>query len=404
LFISNKDGKQLISASLVVEILGSEKDTIINKSYSFKNVIDTSLHDDQNTLVGVISYVVNNGNYKLKVGGVDNFQENHEKFFTENLIVKPYLLSEPSVSNIELATSIKNNGVSKESIFYKNSFEIYPNPAVLYSEKMPVIYFYSELYGLKDTSENKLKLNKMVLNSKGQTVYKKSKKLSNKSNSIVDVGFINMKKLPTDTYTLMLGIASEKADVGKVSSKKFFFYNPSVEDTTNYSKKNISYMDTEFGVLSDEECDAEFDVCMYIATSKDVKQYDQLTDVAAKRKFLYNFWTPKDTNPYTPGNEYRTEFMIRKDFADNKYSYLGKKGWKTDRGRVLMVYGQPDEIDRNPSETGTNPYETWVYQSIEGGVIFIFGDVTSYGNFELLHSTKRGEIVDPNWMRRLSKY
>jgi hypothetical protein len=47
------------------------------------------------------------------------------------------------------------------------------------------------------------------------------------------------------------------------------------------------------------------------------------------------------------------------------------------------------------------PYEIWFYNEIEGGVQFIFGDISGFGNYELLHSTKRGEVNDPDWERRL---
>jgi hypothetical protein len=67
------------------------------------------------------------------------------------------------------------------------------------------------------------------------------------------------------------------------------------------------------------------------------------------------------------------------------------------------MYGEPDEIERFPSELDKKPYEIWHYNSIEGGVIFVFGDVTGFSNFELLHSTKRGELRDDNWMRKIQQ-
>ncbi|GBD89470.1 hypothetical protein BMS3Abin04_00175 [bacterium BMS3Abin04] len=81
---------------------------------------------------------------------------------------------------------------------------------------------------------------------------------------------------------------------------------------------------------------------------------------------------------------------------------MQKKGFKTDRGRVYLEYGPPDQIDRYPNQTGQKPYEVWQYQSIEGGVIFIFADLTGYSDYELLTSTKRGEVRDDNWQRRIA--
>ena len=81
---------------------------------------------------------------------------------------------------------------------------------------------------------------------------------------------------------------------------------------------------------------------------------------------------------------------------------LDKEGWQTDRGRVYMIYGEPSEIERFPNETNTKPYEIWHYNEIEGGVVFIFGDITGFNDYQLLHSTKRGEIRDDYWMRRIA--
>ncbi|MCW8824752.1 MAG: GWxTD domain-containing protein, partial [Ignavibacteriaceae bacterium] len=78
------------------------------------------------------------------------------------------------------------------------------------------------------------------------------------------------------------------------------------------------------------------------------------------------------------------------------------EGWKTDRGRVFLVYGEPSEIDRHPNETDTRPYVIWIYESIEGGVLFVFGDLTGFSDYQLLHSTKRGELRDDSWRRRIA--
>ncbi len=81
---------------------------------------------------------------------------------------------------------------------------------------------------------------------------------------------------------------------------------------------------------------------------------------------------------------------------------MGKEGWKTDRGRVYIMYGEPNEIERYPNQTQTRPYEIWSYYDLEGGVRFVFGDITGFADYQLLHSTKRGELRDQYWERRIS--
>ena len=73
-------------------------------------------------------------------------------------------------------------------------------------------------------------------------------------------------------------------------------------------------------------------------------------------------------------------------------------GWRTDRGRVYIIYGPPDEVERYPYSENMKPYEIWHYYNLQGGVIFVFGDRTGFGSYELLHSTLVGEIKNEEWM------
>ena len=94
--------------------------------------------------------------------------------------------------------------------------------------------------------------------------------------------------------------------------------------------------------------------------------------------------------------------MERVTFVEGRYKTFTKRGVKTDRGRVYLINGEPDEVDYNANDYNTKPYEVWTYHSIEGGVEFIFGDITGYNDYEILHSTKRGELRDDNWQRRIT--
>jgi hypothetical protein len=83
--------------------------------------------------------------------------------------------------------------------------------------------------------------------------------------------------------------------------------------------------------------------------------------------------------------------------ANEKFSRGGKDGWKTDRGRILVTYGPPDDIERYPYTENSKPYSIWKYYQLEGGSDFIFYDRTGFGNYELIHSTYYKELQNPNW-------
>ncbi len=98
-----------------------------------------------------------------------------------------------------------------------------------------------------------------------------------------------------------------------------------------------------------------------------------------KRDSLWGaFWKFYDPTPETDRNELEDEYLARINYAEN---YLG--GWQTDMGRVWLVMGMPDEIDRHPFELEVWAYEIWYYYSINEK--FIFYDTHGVGWYELIY-------------------
>ncbi len=168
-------------------------------------------------------------------------------------------------------------------------------------------------------------------------------------------------------------------------------------------KSDADLLSSEFNVMSEEELNLAFEQSRYIASSDEIKRWNSLPDIESKRVFLFNFWEQRDPNPSTPENERKIEYFERVRKADEMFRGSREKGWRSDRGRVYIIYGEPSEIDRYPNEMDAFPYEIWSYNNIEGGVIFVFGDITGTGQMILIHSTHRGEMHDENWFRRVQK-
>ena len=154
-----------------------------------------------------------------------------------------------------------------------------------------------------------------------------------------------------------------------------------------------------FSAMYDEELDREFQYAKYLALDEEKKMYEQLEGKEGKQKFLFDFWTAVEKGRRDKPPVSRSEYYRRITIANEKYGSFRHEGWATDRGRVVMVYGEPDEIDRHPQTNEQKRYEIWTYFSIENGVIFCFIDRLGTGRIELIHSTKRGEFYDPDWMR-----
>ncbi len=403
LTVIDTDTSDFVQGLLDIEINDSATgNSIVSKHWIVTNEIVDSTSLDK-SLIGLVGFIIDRGSYIINVTGSDASNPINKKFISENIFVRPFLNEETALSDVQLASNIIPNTHNTTSIFYKNTYEVLPLPAGVGGEMQPVVFYYLELYNLQSgTSANDLRLDEIVINSRGQLVNFKSKKINRTVDTRVEVGLVKAHKLPTDTYTLRIDLIDSVANYGVSSSKRFFVYNPSVVTEDTLSTTVSPVLSTTFGAMSEEELDDLFEKSKYIATNPEMNKYKALSTEEAKREFMYNFWKARDENPSDERNESYLNYISRVSESDAKYSAMGKQGWKSDRGRVYIIYGEASEIERHPNETDSRPYEIWKYESLEGGVYFIFGDLTGFNDYQLLHSTKRGEIRDDYWQRRIA--
>jgi hypothetical protein len=71
-------------------------------------------------------------------------------------------------------------------------------------------------------------------------------------------------------------------------------------------------------------------------------------------------------------------------------------GWRTERGRIFIKYGPPDEVLTRVQGGSAKPYEVWKYTRGRGKK-FIFLDLTQFGNYSLIWTDERREPSLPNW-------
>ena len=117
----------------------------------------------------------------------------------------------------------------------------------------------------------------------------------------------------------------------------------------------------------------------YIASKDEQKK---LKEAASKeRAAAYrDFWNKKDPTPSTEKNEAEEEYFGRIDYTNRHFGGL-TPGWKTDRGRVYILYGTPDDIEKHPFEIDQPSSELWYYYS--SGLKFLFVDEHNLGKYEL---------------------
>jgi GWxTD domain-containing protein len=136
----------------------------------------------------------------------------------------------------------------------------------------------------------------------------------------------------------------------------------------------------------------------YLITDEERKAFKKLETDDERERFIEDFWRRRDPDPDTEENEFREEYYERIAYANEHYA-SGIPGWKTDRGRIYITWGKPDEIETHPSggnynresyegggSTSTYPFERWFYRYLAGvgsGIEIEFVDPTGSGEYRI---------------------
>ncbi|HYT83703.1 MAG TPA: GWxTD domain-containing protein [Gemmatimonadales bacterium] len=150
--------------------------------------------------------------------------------------------------------------------------------------------------------------------------------------------------------------------------------------------------------LSESQLDSLYAPLIYVMSEDEHGIYPGLT-LDGKRNFLRKFWTRRDPTPGTPRNEEEERFYAGIAEANRRFREGGSgaiPGWRTDRGRIFLRYGSPDEKLSRPQAGSTAPYEVWKYTKTRARK-FVFYDVTRFGNYALIWTDERREPSRPNW-------
>ncbi len=146
------------------------------------------------------------------------------------------------------------------------------------------------------------------------------------------------------------------------------------------------------------------DEILYISTSEQRNTLKGLQTDEEINLFLDNFWKKLDPTPGTPENELKNEYRKRLEYV--KQNYPDRRSWgRSDQGRVYLLNGPPDQIERNPWES----LEIWIYDRPTrgaefpnvfsnihpAGMKFIFADLSGCGWYRQIYSSETGENIDP---------
>jgi len=394
-----------VTGVLNIKIVENNKDkVVVDRTWEFDSNVGKNHSNSNSNLVGLLRFILPKGKYSCDIKGQDGNDSLKQSINSFDFDIKPLNDDRFTISDLQLASSIKKVSETSDSPFYKNHYEVIPNPGLIFGDQLPVVYLYCEIYGLNNGVESEtLQIEYVLVDSKNQELVSQSKFIPSSVPSMVFVKTINIRKFLNGRHRVIFTVSDTLRKISEQVSKNFYIFNPNLVDTSD-AGVNAIVVASEYFSMSEEEIEEMFAISRYLATDIEINEWERLSNYHDKQVFVYHFWRARDMTPDNPYNEFKEEYLRRAQISNELFYSLNRKGFSTDRGRIYCLYGKPSDIERFPGEFETKPYEIWRYDHIEGGVIFIFADLYGFSDMSLMHSSKLGELRDDDWQREIAAF
>ncbi len=359
----------------------SENDSIIDSlSYSTPiKIPDNELTTKQFRIINIYQFEIPAGNYTVFAIACDPIK-NVCDTAKMNISVANYWKKDYGISGIMLSYTAA--ATTDNSIYNRLGVKMYPNPSGTFDLNSLIAYYYVEVY-LPENVEKTLGISAKILQS--DTLFRKFEpQWQHFAGSGGYIGGFSIAGIPDGYYTL---------DIELIDSSGIISFSHKNFSVAKKPQKLLSTVTPEMG-------ENMRDILYYLLTPEQIHQFDQLSP-PEKMNFWRKFWASKDLTPETPENEFMEQYLARWNYANRIFAEGNTEGWRTDQGRIYIIYGPPDNIERHTIELSTNSWEMWTY--FEKNYFFIFADVLNSGIMKLVNSNVDGEVHDPYWNEKVFK-
>lgn len=371
--------------------------------YHEKENITGNLNDEF-LLVGQKNFIVPAGKpvkFTLKAIDLnDTTKIMAETFEIEN---PSFELSTIQTSDVQFAQIIESTDTARffwQREFLKGKYYVVPNPTREIIGNSPKLYTYFEYYISNNKLNQFLTIEYRLYDLLNNEVYYNFRKVKAKSNAQMDIHGFALDALHSGAYYFEAKIIDSLDNFSySTRRRKIYILNPDLppEPIQTYTE-SVIFSKSKFAILKDDELVKEFEKAKYIATEYEKQLYEELQTTDAKRKFLFSFWRRRNPDTSMIFNQAYEDFLRKIEYS-NRFFSVGKaiEGWRTDRGRILIQYGEPTSREFHAREGTNRSYEVWFYAKQQGGLYFYFVDLIGNGNYFLVHSTAPGEVYNETW-------
>lgn len=309
---------------------------------------------------------------------------------TKNVIIRKIDDSYLSTSDLILCTFLKREKEFDEGSINRNGITITPNPSSVFGLGRPMLYTYGELYGFNNDNGT-YTLNYKIYNQQGKELIHRGPFIKNKpGESSVETFGMNIMGLLAGRYRLRLDIQDDQTEKNTFIDREFFVVKEQPVDF----KSNITII---LDAMENDELNDFLDIVGYFMTESELQtliksdRIEQIVQIA-------NFFEQRDFDSETSQNEFYNRLNKYLAIADQQFSTRNFLGRNTDRGRVLILYGRPKDIESYNANEERLSYEIWHYDDSDKGYVFIFiNKEDGSGMFEQIHSSHPNEFRNYRW-------
>ena len=308
---------------------------------------------------------------------------------TKNVIIRTIDDSYLTTSDLLLCTFLKSERLMDENSINRNGYMITPNPSSVFRLEKPMLYAYSEVYGLQDDGGT-YTANYILFERSGKEVFQRGPFVRKKpgESSVETLGF-NVMGLLAGRYRLRLEVIDDQSDQKTFIDREFFVVK---EQSTDFNNNFTMILDA----MENDELRDFIDIVGYFMSESEFQTLMRANRIDRIVQ-LVDYFEKRDLDRKTKENEFYNQLNMRLALADQQFSNRNFSGRKTDRGRVIIRYGRPIDIEPFPANDDRYSYEIWHYDDSDDGFIFIFINNDGAGMFEQIHSNHPDEFQNYGW-------
>lgn len=305
----------------------------------------------------------------------------------------------PSISDVVLAAAVRRPASDSEALapgeIRRAGLVMQTAPLPKLSPANATLSYYAEVYPWRGAA-GAGEIRAAVVAADGRTIIQTpARSLTVDSAGGLTRGTLDLTGLPEGTYRLRLLV--RLAD-STITAEAPFAVAPL--STLADARPTAAPVTDMFADAEEARLDSLYAPLVFLMDRTEQRSVYSSLSVEGKRRFLREFWRRRDPTPRDAENTAMAEFYRGVTYANEAFREGGVgqiPGWRTDRGRIYLKNGRPDEVLRRPSAS-PRPYEVWRLTR-DRSRYYVFYDQSGFGHYVLIGTNDRSETGYPDWTR-----